>query len=49
METENKDKIVFDCPQCKKKLSVEKKHAGISARCPNCGKRIEIPSMKKSK
>ena len=45
--SENKENIVFKCPECKKSLSVGKDKAGISARCPNCGKRIGIPANKK--
>ena len=49
MSFENAENIIFDCPKCQKKLSVDKSRAGISARCPNCGKRIRIPAKTGSK
>ena len=41
---EHNNKIIFNCPECGKKLSVNNDKAGFSALCPNCGKRITIPS-----
>jgi phage FluMu protein Com len=40
--------ITFSCPSCAKMLSVESRHAGKKARCPQCRTVFAIPPMKDS-
>ena len=35
--------IVFSCPKCQKKLSVQNDVAGKKARCPGCGQVLIVP------
>ncbi|MBN1673859.1 MAG: hypothetical protein JXR37_22615 [Kiritimatiellae bacterium] len=35
--------IVFRCPYCTKSLVIDRKAAGLSVRCTDCGKTIQVP------
>lgn len=37
--------IIFRCPNCKKKLSVSSRRAGLEVACPECTSRIVIPQV----
>ena len=47
--SENNGKIIFNCPECGKKLGVDADKTGASALCPNCGRRITIPKKGKKR
>ena len=38
-------KLLVVCRSCQEKLTVNQKLAGMTARCPSCGKKIVVPSM----
>jgi DNA-directed RNA polymerase subunit RPC12/RpoP len=35
--------LVFDCPQCRTKLSAEESQAGTAVRCPQCQAALKVP------
>jgi hypothetical protein len=39
--------LVFECPECRKSLVIDKVAAGQSLNCPVCGKSIKIPELSK--
>lgn len=39
----SKNFIDFKCPFCRTGLRVDKNKGGLKGRCPECGKRIDIP------
>jgi DNA-directed RNA polymerase subunit RPC12/RpoP len=35
--------IEFKCPHCEKPLQADDQMAGQKAKCPGCGKELEVP------
>ena len=35
--------IVFNCPSCEKSLAIDRRGAGLTIACPDCGNKIEVP------
>jgi hypothetical protein len=37
--------IVFDCPHCGKSLAIDRRGAGMTIPCSDCGKHVEVPDL----